>query len=439
MLNQLLNQESDLPVMSYLPNKVFIATLRMGREYLAGNASFIPSRRIAHAREFAMVEPTIAITDHQVCSVPQLTGHMLRILPALWRSLVRGDGDPDLVWANPGASTPLRVQSFATILHLVGATALYMSRNGVTQVNGTSKWNVVIFSRVLALLFDEKHLFGGQSVEKFDEKYLLDLAEKSGSNSHPAKKSQPKRRGHVRSTYDLGNDIGPSKGQSSIVSHISSNAGDLVTLPKREQPEPENFLAAFEIDMRGSDDSDEQHSPNTPTKVDTKSDFQSFLRAANASFDDDLDKVSVNTGKRNVNSSANASANSFAKAFSGISTGGKFSTAPPLHTILEGGNDSSSNLVGLDDLLCSSGMIDAAFDARNDGIVSSFPTQSTKKMRVPQLRKTGSLNMDIEKPLAIDKQNDSEPIIPKVPKSSEEIEELGEGFLDSIGARLGLR
>lgn len=425
--------------MSYLPNKVFMATLRMGREYLAGNASFIPNRRIAHAREYAMIEPTIAITDHQVCPVPQLTGHMWRILPALWRSLVLGDGDPDLVWANPGASIPLRVQSFATILHVVGATALYMSRNGVTQVNGTSKWNVVIFGRVLALLFDEKHLFGDQSVEKFDEKYWVDLTEKSGSNSHPAKKSQPKRRGHVRSTYDLGNDIGPSKGQSSIVSHISSNAGDLVTLPKRVQPETENFLAAFEIDMRGSDDSDEQRSPNAPTKLDSKSDFQSFLRAANASFDDDFDKVSVSAGRRHRISSGNASPNSFAKAFSGLSTGGKFSTAPPLHTILEGGNDSSSNLVGLGDLPISSGMIDMAVDAGNDGIISNLPTRPTRTMRVPQLRSGGSLNLDMEKQLKTDTHDDSESTLPRVPKSSEEIEMLGEGFLDSIGARLGLR
>ena len=130
--------------MSYLPNKVFMATLRMGREYLASNASFIPSKRIAHAREESLVEPTIAITDHQVCTVPRSTGHLLRIMPLLWRSLICGDGEPDLIWANPGASIPLRVHSFATILHLVGATSLYMSKNGVTQVDGTSKWNVVV-------------------------------------------------------------------------------------------------------------------------------------------------------------------------------------------------------------------------------------------------------------------------------------------------------
>lgn len=452
VLNELLHQESDLPVMSYLPNKVFMATLRMGAEYLAGNASFIPSKRIAHTREHAMVESTIAITDHQVCTVPRSTGHLLRIIPVLWRSLVCGDGEPDLVWSNPGASTPLRVHSFATILHLVGATSLYMSKNGVTQVDGTNKWNVVVLGRVLALLFDERHLFGDQSVEKFDEKHWLNLAEKSAAyNSPPMKKSPPKKRGHVRTNYELGNDIGPSIASSSIVSNFPSNAGDLVTLPKRVEPERDSFEATFEIDMRGSDDSDEQPSPKTDIKVDTKSDFQSFLRAANSTLDDDIDKPS---GRKSKNSSGNAAANAFANAFGGISAGNRqrFMTAPPttLSTILEGGDDSSTNIADFiespepqTDPIQKPAEVDVVNVSTDDEIFTSLPARPERKiMRVPNVKKKGgSLNLDVEKKLSGHEglEIDNQLITPKVAKSSEEIEKLGEGFLDSLGARFGLR
>jgi len=455
VLNELLHQESDLPVMSYLPNKVFMATLRMGREYLAGNVSFSPRKRIAHTREDAMVEPTIAITDHQVCTVPRSTGHLLRIIPVLWRSLVCGDGEPDLIWANPGASTPLRVHSFATILHLVGATSLYMSKNGVTQVDGTNKWNVVALGRVLALLFDERHLFGDQSVEKFDEKHWLNLAEKSAaSNSPPVKKTQKKRPTHVRNIFELGNDIRPSIASSSIVSNFPSNAGDLVTLPKREEPEKDTLLASFEIDMRGSDDSDDPSSPTPDIKVDTKPDFLGNLRAANSTFDDDVDKPSLRK------SSGNAAAKNFLNAFGGISPGNRqrFMTAPSatLSTILEGGDDSSTNFPdftespkpptdaihdSIDDEIVTSNptrQTNIVNDSIDDEIFANFPARPTRKMRIPRVKdKGGSLNLDVEKKLS--GHGGKPATTPKVPTSSDEIEELGEGFLVTLGASLGLR
>lgn len=424
-----------------------MATLRMGREYLASNASFIPSKRIAHAREESLVEPTIAITDHQVCTVPRSTGHLLRIMPLLWRSLICGDGEPDLIWANPGASIPLRVHSFATILHLVGATSLYMSKNGVTQVDGTSKWNVVVLGRVLALMFDERHLFGDQAVEKFDEKHWLALAERSsGGNSPPLRKSQPKRRGHVRQTYDLANEIGPSRLSSSIVSNFPSTAGDLVTLPKRVQPEKDEVSGAFEIDISRSDDSDEPPSPKREVKVDSKADFQSFLRSANASLDDDIDKPEVgSSGRRSKGAGGSAAANAFAQALGGIAAGSKsrFMTAPSttLSTILEGGDDSSSNFADVSESpIRQKTSVDIVQDSTaDDDVVSTVPNRPTIKFRVPKT-KGGSLNLEADKRLkgGVSK-TDTAAKTPKVPKSAEEVEKLGDAFLDTIGPSLALR
>ena len=87
--------------------------------------------------------------------------------------MINGNGEPDLAWANPAASLPLRVHAFATILHLVGSSTIYLSKNGVTLVDGVSSWNVVVLGRVLALLFDEKKLFGAKSVELLDEEIWL--------------------------------------------------------------------------------------------------------------------------------------------------------------------------------------------------------------------------------------------------------------------------
>ena len=443
--------------MSYLPNKVFMATLRMGREYLASNATFNPAKHSGHAREAAMIEPTIAITDHQVCTVPRSTDHLLRIMPLLWRSLICGDGEPNLIWANPGASTPLRVHSFATILHLVGATSLYMSKNGVTQVDGASKWNVVVLGRVLALMFDERHLFGDQAVEKFDTKYWLSLAERSNSST-AKKKSPPKRRGHVRTNYELGNDVGPPAQSSSIVSNIPSTAGDLVTLPKRVRPEKESLSAIFEIDIRGSDDSGDAPSPKQNVKVDTKSDFQSFLRAANNNLDEEDDIVKPEEGSSGKKSKGggSAAANAFVQAFGGISASSnrRFMTAPAptLPSIAEGVDDSSSSNLAYDvpdspirqrDAIPIQPSVNVLHDSTGDGdgdIFSTLTTRPTRKMRVPQLSRGGSLNLETERKLKDrDAKADSALRSPKVPKSGEEMEKLGDAFLDTLGASLGMR
>jgi len=450
VLNDLLHQESDLPVMSYLPNKVFMATLRMGREYLASNATFNPTKHSGHTREAAMIEPTIAITDHQVCTVPRSTDHLLRIMPLLWRSLICGDGEPNLIWANPGASTPLRVHSFATILHLVGATSLYMSKNGVTQVDGASKWNVVVLGRVLALMFDERQLFGDQAVEKFDTKYWLSLAE---PKTPAQKKFPPRRRGHVRTNYELGNDVGPPAQSSSIVSNIPSTAGDLVTLPKRVRPEKESLSAIFEIDIRGSDDSGDAPSPKQNVKVDTKSDFQSFLRAANTSLDEEDDIVKPEGGSSGKKSKGggSAAANAFVQAFGGISASSnrRFMTAPAptLPSIAEGVDDSSSSNLAYEvpdspprqrDAIPIQPSVNVLHDSTGDGdgdVFNTLTTRPTRKMRVPQLSKGGSLNLETEQKL---KDREATRSL-KVPKSGEEMEKLGDAFLDTLGASLGMR
>jgi len=77
-------------------------------------------------------------------------------------------------------------------------------------------------------------------------------------------------------------------------------------------------------------------------------------------------------------------------------------------------------------------------DSIDHEIFTNFPARQIRKSRIPQVKnKGGGLNLDVEKKLSShDREVD---ITPKVPKPSDEIEKLGEGFLDSLGASLGLR
>ena len=167
VLSEFLGQEPDFPRLSNIPGDNFVSNLRMRRDVLKEQSEIQYAKAPQHAED-KLLESTIDITKHQLCSLPRSTNHLLRIMSVLWKALITGNGKPDLVWANPSAPLPLRVHCFATILHLLGAASLYMSKNGVTQVDGVSKWNVVTLGRVLALCFDEAKLFGHQAVEAFD-------------------------------------------------------------------------------------------------------------------------------------------------------------------------------------------------------------------------------------------------------------------------------
>jgi hypothetical protein len=448
VLNDVMNQECDLPLLSYLPNKVFMATLRMGRDYITDNTQVGQSARIARARENKMLDSTVAIGDLHLCSMSRSTGHLLRVMSLLWRSLICGDGEPDLSWANPAASIPLRVHSFASILHLVGTTSLYLAKNGVTQVDGTSKWNFVLLGRVLALLFDEKKLFGKQAVEKFDDTYWYsaEVLRPTGG-SPPSKKSPPKRRGHVRQTYELGNDIAPRAASSSSVSNFPSTAGDLATLRNPRRTETTGTPRSIEIEFGTTQDVEDKVRPKPDVKLDTKSDFQRFLRAATVSSDEEVDVNLKSEGERNRSGVESAGPTmALIQAYGGISAGSnrRYMTVPAttLSTILEQGDDAFRFAESNETQITQGGKISPSSDVlqhSDDGDwVTSLSKRSTRQMRRPRVTKGGSLNNEAEKQLAPkEAQNAATPRTGLVPTSEDEVKTMGDAFLDiwSLGTR----
>lgn len=417
-----------------------MATLRMGRDYLTCNAQAGQNTRVARVGEKNMLDATIGIADLQLCAMSRSAGHLLRIMPLLWRSLICGDGEPDLVWANPAASIPLRVHSFATILHLVGTSSLYLAQNGVTQVDGTSKWNFVVQGRVLALLFDESKLFGQQAGEKFDESHWLSSEVwKPTNGSPPSKKAPPKRRGHVRQTFELGNDIAPRAAPSSSVANFVSNAGDLATLPKPWRADSAGLPWPFEIEFGTSRDvGDLTASLKPDVKRDTKFDFQSFLRAAAASSDVEVE-INVKPGSDRSKSfvERGGPAKALMQAYGGLPTGSnrRYMTLPAntLSTIPELGDDTLNFVESNDTTSTQHENSVKCLQASENNVVASLPTRSTRQMRRPRVAKGVSLCLPAEnEQTPTETQNSSTPLAGLVPTSDDDVTTMGDAFLDRL-------
>ena len=447
-LAEFLHQEPDCPNFSRVPNGVFISTITMGRDLILSNMEKASIKKAQQGEE-KLLEFTIDITKHQLCSLARSTGHLLRVMSILWRSLICGNGEPGLVWANPAAPASLRVHSFATILHLLGAATIYMSKNGVTQVDGVNKWNVVTLGRVIAFLFDERKLFGQAAYEILDEEQWIvtkastDESSK-GPSSAPQSRKIPKRR-HVRQNYDLFNDL-PPREESSTLDALSPNGTIAAPILMRGTSAPALHSSpprfSSQSPLADATSKDKQPAqPKVEMKIDTKSDFQSALRAAAAAPDDTFHK-SESDGRNK--------AQAMLDAFSGVSGGNRrWMTAPTraLSTIreLEDGDadEVEATLIASEgtsetrtDSMSSSG--GSHKDSLDEELVVSSPKKSVKQMRVPRVKKAAD---DSEKAVfkgpieALTKPGTQK----SLPTSDKEIETAGSAFLEVIGKSLGLR
>lgn len=407
----------------------------MGREFLGSNAVIRPNRKSGRMED-KMLESAIDITKPQLCSLPRTSLHLWRVMPVLWRSLICGsDGEPDLVWANPSTPLPLRVHCFATILHLLGAASMYMSKNGATQVDGVSKWNVVTLGRVLALIFDEQKLFGHQGTEAFDPETWKTPAEKQADAEATHGKAS-KRRRHVRQSYDLFNDMPPREDPGAFDS-LSLSLGSRSSPRQGSSSSSQVETKSKGISLSGTEGKKELfdlEAPGSPTrsrdvKIDSKNDFQSALRAA--ASDDDFDRPE---------SDGAGAAKAMIQAFSGISGGSsrRWMTAPSrgLSTIRESDDGDNKMMEDVE----SPSIEPAETDSFDSEIVMNATKRNVKQMRVPKLQKSATLNpttIAALKPepnelLSIDSAS-------TLPRSDEEIENAGTAFLDVIGKSLGLR
>lgn len=435
-ISELLKEELVPPVV-HLPGSLFLAAIRRGRDFLSSNSETSGKQKLGSH----LLEATVGIANHQLCPAAWSSKHFLRIMPVLWRLLVCGTGEPDVAWSNPASCTPIRLHAFSSILRVLGAASLHLTKNGVTQVDGKSAWSVVVFGRVVALLFDELELFGSQALEVCDETYWAKFDSTKGSGktvSPPAKKVPPKRKRHVRSNFELFNEVHQREGEVSGGSDFFSNvAGALAGSPRKSEPPDKTPTerATVEPDQSSADvfESDGLDKllglpPKREVKVDSKSDFQSALRAA-VSDDDIFEKPAA---------SGSAAAKNMIQAFSGPMTGTRrWMTAPSnraLSTIREAEDGDDESPADSSPLRLPVAMLSDLPKKDGDGEMVINRPKTSKQMRVPKVRKADTMGSQTKLTPQETPVNSSGTLT-----SDDEIESAGEAFLDVIGKSLGLR
>jgi hypothetical protein len=406
-LANFLGHELDLPRPQALSNK-FTSSLRAGREILLTRTQ-TTSPRVVPVEEKTLLELVVDMARPQLCSPAKSTSHAFRIVSSLWRIVTVGTGTPDLVWANPAARIPLRIQAFASLLHIIGAATIFMAKNGVRVVDGTKEWNVAEMGRVIALLFDERKLFGIHVNEISNASY-----QRPNVNSSPMRKKT-----HIRQNFELFGVQVPlattSNAQMASSDLSSCNAQRKVVSIPSSSIDDSNFMLSTEVKQK---------------KVDSKRDFLSALRAAP---DDDFDRFEQAKANSEMLSSGPRLPS---QPFDSLIANRRWKTLPSrsLSTIRE------ADLGERDDPdVCEEEMkvhdVDSLLDTKSK--ISLDVATSVRQMRVPNIKKAATLNGDKfihSTPVDVD-------VRPQcvVPNSDDEIERAGTAFLEVLGKSLKLK
>ena len=423
---------------------------------------------------------TVDVCKSSLCPVSEVSGHLLRVMPLLLKIMIAGIGEPNLVWANPAAVIPLRLHAFATFLQLLGSSTLYFSKRGVTQLDGTNKWNLISLSRVVALVFDEGSLFGSQAEEVFNPEGFVykeqSSGKKTGAEETKASK-ETKRRRHVRSNFEFFNSR--SKPSADVDIKASGDLADLLfgsgalldkesnllkqndgfkfsskTLPhsihlssvsKGSTSQEANGLSKAKNDelvknLQSADNVKDpivSHGPkSSDLKIDTVSDFRSALEVGTQ------EAGGVDPVYEGTTSSGARAAMAMITAFGGAQVGSRrwmTAPAPGLATIREdsdGDEDASpSSNKGETPLQAKEPPL-GPLDALDTELVLRPSGSSVKQMRVPKVKKSatpvenGSLQSvsgnDVDSKVCGTSKQDSDDIA------------TGESFLDVIGRSLAL-
>lgn len=419
LLCDFLRRENDTPTSTTkVVGKVSRDILKLDRDEMVKRlgASLLHSSRLTPPKEENLLDTVSSLSRPQMCSTSQISKHLLRVTAKLWRTLVFGTGDTDLVWANPASIVPLRVHAFGSLLQIIGNSSMYMLKSGVTQVDGTSKFDLVTLGNVLALLFDEEALFGRNVSEVLDDRVLwfnpterakgskrMDTSSKSGKPdilsdvTESTAKPQRKKR-HQRQTFEFGNSVD--------MSDPSSALGDFTFDASFLPPQRERSFSAEETKARpalppivsrarsapvsGVDTtpvSDLKMSHLSPPsrgksslKNDSVADFKSNMEIGlNESTEDSFDVPLTASNKTTL-----------MQKFGGMSGAGKnrwrTAPAPNLMTIREDEPGSEEPpLLQTPQLTIGNALIEPTDDSVAAELVIQPKKSSTKQMRVPRL------------------------------------------------------
>lgn len=351
--------------------------LQLSREEInefCSPSSTTPSHSDNNHDEAKLLISAVDISKMSMCPLAEVSEHFIRVVSQLWKVIVCGTSEADLRWANPAAVIPLRVQAFATLLQLLGSCTLFSSKRGLSQLDGSSKWNVIALSRVLALAFDEGSLFGKAAAEALTTDFFC--LNKQKPPVVPLTKE--KRRRHVRSNFEFLNNTPSGDGTYNLKDLTGGTDFLGGGISSHELLSSTLTAKSAEETLKTSVTSPMQE----PIKVDSMTDFRTALKAGSESVEDDgLMYDGSSTGS--------AAALAMVKAYSGpqaMSRRWMTAPSPGLATIREDtDDDGESNTMVVNEpqqLRKDKGPLDA-LDA--ELLVKSNST--VKQMRVPNIRR----------------------------------------------------
>eukprot|EP00536_Pseudo-nitzschia_multiseries_P017308 jgi/Psemu1/248066/estExt_Genewise1.C_14790007 len=435
-LNEFLSQEPDVSISLQAGGEEIRSFLRSGKDSIRRQLDMpsafkkrAMSEEIQYETEKLLIS-TVDLAKPDICSVADISSHLVRVCKQLWEVAVVGTGNHDLQWANPAATLPLRVNAFATLLQILGSSTLFLSRRGVTQLEGNNKWNFVSLSRVVGLLFDEKDMFGGCCDEQLSQEFLSTISGPKHDRL-PKQTNRRLRKGHVRSNFEFGNG---SDGVSALINDNTLTSNETQSLGKQcAEISPFNNVSNSEEtrDLSPSSALDcrtrASQGVETP-KIDSVSDFKNAMEFGNREkeFEDDIHEGQF---------SGNAAADAWIIAFGGSSGGNnrRWMTAPGLSTIQEDADDDEEHKVGhREEKKVKQGpldSLDSEIVLSGDKGTNTTTKRPVKQFRVPKLSTKLAANND-EQPVYDDQ--------PTLPTTDADMLRAGTSFLDAIEKSLGL-
>ena len=331
-LNEFLSQEPDVSAPLKAGGKEMISFLRSGKDAIFRQLSVssfrTPPEDIQYEAKKLLIS-TVDIAKPDMCSVSDISSHLVRVCKQLWKVAVVGTGNHDITWANPAVALPLRANAFATLLQILGSSTIFFSKRGVTQLDGSGKFNLLALSRVMGLLFDEKEMFGDNYNEAVSNEFLSVL---SGDDMIRKTPSKRRDRRHIRSNFEFGNG---SDGVGAIINEKPSLANERTDISTSNMPSSlekipdKSPLSGLELREKLSNESKNQ-------KMDTVNDFKNAMQTGNREkeYED-----AIHEGQFSGNDAAAAWIIAFGGSSGGNNRRWMTAPAPGLSTIQEDAGD----------------------------------------------------------------------------------------------------
>lgn len=411
------------------------------------NRTFQQAFRIAKSDSLQHLEDqllshTSDIAKASVCPSYELVTHFIRINFHLWRTLVVGSGEPTLEWSNPASLIPLRLHSFSSLLQILNAVSTHLSKHGITELNGKGKWNMIIMSKIVAMLFDEEVILPGRNETwkppMQDDLPFQQMDSKLDCETQRLCKDEKNYSNSTNQTNNVTMSSGPTKSLTrddiTVLAYDNKpNKPAPLRARSSSAPNANKLQVDSKIDFQPVDSSMASprgrsfSAPNAKgLKIDTKIDFQAALNSMS----------SPNSGSPFGNISGPAANRR------------KWMTLPSssLATIQEDNDkvDERKELYKLS--------IPKECDDHGDALDTElFKTKNNKvkQFRVPKVQQTpkstdhtflneSQINRETDSVVTnVDESLDGTGKV--VPKTDKEIEDAGTAFLDRIGQNLGYK